>query len=108
MGNSHESGRHGGVGFCDTPGQAKGVAVSGNYAYVADWDHGLRVVNISNPAAPAKRWAFMTRRGMLMMWRRRGVSRTWRTGGILGIYDCSAATGISDQSVSQPMTEHGG
>jgi hypothetical protein len=50
------------LGFYDTPGEAFGVAVSGNYAYVADggegtetdWDTGLRVVNISNPAAPSE------------------------------------------------------
>jgi hypothetical protein len=41
------------VGFCSTPGSAKDVAVSGNYAYVADGSGGLRVINISNPASPA-------------------------------------------------------
>jgi len=36
----------------DTPGSAEGIAVSGNYAYVADWDSGLRVINIAIPAQP--------------------------------------------------------
>ena len=40
------------VGFCDTPGTAKSVAVSGQYAYVADgWD-GVRVIDISDPENP--------------------------------------------------------
>ena len=40
------------VGFYDTPDYAFGVAVSGSNAYVADWDDGLWIVNIGNPAAP--------------------------------------------------------
>jgi len=35
----------------DTPGSAYDVAVSGNYAYVADYSS-LQVINISNPIAP--------------------------------------------------------
>ncbi|MDY6904887.1 MAG: FG-GAP-like repeat-containing protein [Thermodesulfobacteriota bacterium] len=35
-------------------GDASGVYVSGNYAYVAAGSQGLRIVNISNPAAPAE------------------------------------------------------
>ena len=31
-----------------------GVAVAGSYAYVADEDGGLRVINVANPAAPAE------------------------------------------------------
>ena len=40
------------VGFFSTPwdAQARDVAVSGTYAYLADW--GLRVIDISNPAKP--------------------------------------------------------
>lgn len=38
-------------GSCDTPRSAQGVAVSGNYAYVAD-DDGLVIVDISNPSFP--------------------------------------------------------
>jgi hypothetical protein len=40
------------VGFYDTPGSALGVAVAGAYAYVADRFDGLRVIDVSNPAAP--------------------------------------------------------
>ncbi|MEW6041772.1 MAG: T9SS type A sorting domain-containing protein, partial [Elusimicrobiota bacterium] len=39
-------------GYYDTPGFACGVAISGNYAYVADWDSGLQVIDIANPASP--------------------------------------------------------
>lgn len=39
------------VGSHDTPGAAAGIAVAGNYAYVADFD-GLRIFNIANPATP--------------------------------------------------------
>jgi PKD repeat protein len=42
------------VGFYDTPGNAYGVAVSGRYAYVADWGSGLRVIDISDPAHPTE------------------------------------------------------
>jgi hypothetical protein len=42
------------VGFCSTPGEARGVAVAGTYAYVADYSAGLRVIDISDPAAPTK------------------------------------------------------
>lgn len=41
------------VGFYDTPGYAYGVAVVGNYAYVAD-RYSLRIINISNPAFPVQ------------------------------------------------------
>ena len=40
------------VGSVDTPGNARGMAVSGTYAYVADDDSGLQVIDITNPASP--------------------------------------------------------
>jgi hypothetical protein len=40
------------VGHYDTEGWAYGVALSGNYAYVADSSSGLQIINISNPANP--------------------------------------------------------
>ncbi|MCX6600175.1 MAG: hypothetical protein NT025_01260 [bacterium] len=40
------------LGSYDTPGFARGVAVVGNYAYVADG--GVRVINITNPVAPSE------------------------------------------------------
>jgi hypothetical protein len=40
------------VGGVDTPGEARGVAVSGSHAYVADGGSGLQVVDVSNPASP--------------------------------------------------------
>jgi hypothetical protein len=40
------------VGFYDTPGCARDVAISGIYAYVADDSAGLRVIDVSDPAHP--------------------------------------------------------
>ncbi|MBN2007430.1 MAG: DUF11 domain-containing protein [Anaerolineae bacterium] len=42
------------TGFYDTPGDAMSVAVSGNYAYVADGMGGLRILDISNPSQPTE------------------------------------------------------
>ena len=42
------------VGRYDTSGCACGVAVSGNYAYVADSSFGLQVIDISTPASPTR------------------------------------------------------
>ena len=42
------------AGFQETPGEALGVAVSCDYAYVADGEGGLRVINIVDPARPAE------------------------------------------------------
>jgi hypothetical protein len=39
------------VGHCVTPGNARGVAVAGDYAYVAADAAGLRVIDISTPSA---------------------------------------------------------
>ncbi|MDD5626100.1 MAG: DUF2341 domain-containing protein [Patescibacteria group bacterium] len=40
------------VSIYDTPGTALDVAISGNYAYVADSDQGLEVFDITTPSAP--------------------------------------------------------
>jgi hypothetical protein len=40
------------VGNYDTSDHAVGVQVVGNYAYVADGDTGLQIIDISNPEAP--------------------------------------------------------
>ncbi len=40
------------VGAYDTPGLARAVALSGDYAFVADREAGLRVVDISDPEHP--------------------------------------------------------
>lgn len=40
------------VGACYTPGDSFGVTVSGSYAYVADGDGGLRVIDVSDSAIP--------------------------------------------------------
>ena len=40
------------VGACNTTGYTYDVAVSGSYAYLANEEAGLRVIDISNPASP--------------------------------------------------------
>jgi len=40
------------IGFYDTGDLACDVHLSGNYAYVADMEDGLRVINISDPTTP--------------------------------------------------------
>ena len=42
------------VGSYDTPEYAVGVAMNGNYAYVATCVSGLRVINVSNPSNPVE------------------------------------------------------
>jgi hypothetical protein len=42
------------VGHCGGLGGARGVAVSGDYAYVADMDSSLRVFSIADPAHPVE------------------------------------------------------
>ena len=39
-------------GFCATPGQARDIAVVGDYAYIADGDHGIQIIDITDKAAP--------------------------------------------------------
>ncbi len=41
------------VGGVDTPGEAQDVAISGDYAFVADGGAGLQVIDITNPEAPS-------------------------------------------------------
>ncbi len=43
---------NGSLGICDTT-NARDVHVVGDRAYVADWDGGLRIINVAYPAAPA-------------------------------------------------------
>ncbi len=40
------------VGRLNTSGSAEGIYVSGNYAYVADGESGLQIIDISNPSTP--------------------------------------------------------
>jgi hypothetical protein len=40
------------VGQVDTPHLANGVAVAGSFGYVADFDAGLQVIDVKNPATP--------------------------------------------------------
>lgn len=49
-------------GLCGTPsqGQSNGVAVSGNYAYIADGTSGLQVIEITNPSSPGIKGYYQT------------------------------------------------
>ncbi len=40
------------VGWVDTPGEARGVAINGTAAYIADGRDGVQVIDISDPSAP--------------------------------------------------------
>jgi Ca2+-binding RTX toxin-like protein len=46
------------VGTFDTPGNAKSVQVVGNYAYVADGNSGLQIIDISNPQNPVLKGSY--------------------------------------------------
>ena len=39
-------------GFCATPGQALDIVVIGNYAYIADGDQGIQIINIFDKKSP--------------------------------------------------------
>ena len=41
------------IGSYDTPGSSFGMAISGNYAYIADGDYGMAIINIEDPSNPA-------------------------------------------------------
>ena len=57
---AHRAGALIGVGAVDTPGDARDVEIVGGIAYVADGPSGLRVIDVSNPAAPFEIGAFDT------------------------------------------------
>ncbi|MDO9263838.1 MAG: hypothetical protein Q7U02_07720, partial [Desulfosalsimonadaceae bacterium] len=40
-------------GFCATPGKANDVMVSGDFAFVADGEMGVQIINMANKTAPA-------------------------------------------------------
>ncbi len=48
------------AGFYNTIGQARGLALTGDYACVADGDGGLRVIDISAPGHPTEVGALLT------------------------------------------------
>jgi hypothetical protein len=41
------------AGSYNTPGNAVGIAISGDYAYIGDWQAGLLVMDISDPTSPS-------------------------------------------------------
>ena len=42
------------------PDVVVGVAVAGSYAYVADWERGLRIIDVSDPAHPSEAGSYDT------------------------------------------------
>lgn len=48
------------AGSYDSPGNALGVAIAGNFAFVADGSDGLRIVDILDPAAPVSAGSYDT------------------------------------------------
>jgi len=40
------------IGECVTESRVNGIAISGGYAYIANWSDGFRVIDISNPSNP--------------------------------------------------------
>lgn len=56
----NESGRAGLVGFLPTPGNAEAIALSGDFAYVADGPSGVSVIHIADKAAPVLESSFPT------------------------------------------------
>ena len=42
------------MGFYDTPGYARDVTIAGGYAFVADGNQGLRIIDISGPSRPVE------------------------------------------------------
>jgi hypothetical protein len=47
-------------GSYDTPGKAFGVYVLGDFAYVADGNSGLQIIDVSNPQSPTLRGTYDT------------------------------------------------
>ncbi len=42
------------LGWYQLPGWTGALAVNGNYAYLADWDYGVRILDISDPEYPVE------------------------------------------------------
>lgn len=42
------------ISLLETPNQSLGLAVFGDYAYIADSESGLRIIDVSNPTSPAE------------------------------------------------------
>ena len=84
------------VGRMDSPGYPLGIAVSGNYLYVADDYYGLRVINVMNPANPQEVGFYFTE-GRAQSVFVVGDLAYVSAGQEYGIYDCSHAAGIIDR-----------
>ena len=96
------------VGGGVLPGLIEGVAVSGSYAYVADWVRGLRVIDVSTPASPIE-VGFVDTPGSAVAWPSPAATPTSRTGDAgLRVIDVSTpASPIEVGFVDTPGTARG-
>jgi hypothetical protein len=51
--------------------------MSGNFAYVADGDAGLQIIDVNDPANPQRVGGYDTS-GLLMAWQCRATTPMWR------------------------------
>ena len=86
------------LGYYNSPGTACGVQVVGTLAYVVDGSAGLRVIDVSNPAAPFER-GFYDTPGYAM-----GVQVV---GALAYVADCSAGLRVIDVSNPAAPFERG-
>ena len=42
------------IGYLENIGNVYRLVVNGNYAYLACWDGGFRIIDVSNPSAPVQ------------------------------------------------------
>ena len=73
--------------------------MAGSYAYVADEDAGLRIINVANPPRPTRPGS-TTRRGMPMAWRWRAATPTSPT--TMRACASSSSTGQESEECSTP------
>ncbi len=81
------------------PAVVRGLAVAGNYAYVAADDQGLRIIDVADPAHPTG-VGFMTRRGPPMTYRWQGITPTLP----MGMAACTSSTSPIRRTRSKPVS----
>ena len=56
------------LGNCDTPDEANGVWVDGGIAYVADYDAGMQVINVTDPRSPTSLSSYINNTTICEVW----------------------------------------
>jgi len=90
------------VGRYDTGDWAYGVYVSGSYAYVADEDDGLRIIDVSDPSSPSEVGFYDTGGSALGVYVSGSYAYVADEGGGLYILDVSYVTGIEEGNIPMP------